>query len=156
MWWGHVSLCVHLCAECSRWKFWKNLRSSLQLGHDPELSLSPIKCTLKHSHDANILIKGLFTRSVNITVFVGGMFDLFDCTETDNLYHFFWANQEKVVGKLFSWTQHEFCVNRCDWIILAGNEKRIGKDCLNCVNSTKWLYWTIFKRYKKRWHWQYV
>ena len=60
---------------------------------------------------------------------IGDGYDEF--TETNYSYHFFSANQQKVVSKFFSWTQHEFCVNRCDWRILAGNEKRIGKDCLN-------------------------
>ena len=31
--------------------------------------------------------------------------------ETENSYHFFWANQKKVVSKFFSWTQFEFCAN---------------------------------------------
>ena len=61
--------------------------------------------------------------------------------ETNNSYHFFWANQEKVVGKFFSWTRYEFCVNRCDWRILAGNEQRNWSGLLESLNQyflNKW------------------
>ena len=52
-------------------------------------------------------------------------------SETDNSYHFFWANHQQGVSKFFSWIQYDFSVNSCDWRILAGNEKRIGWYCLN-------------------------
>ena len=42
------------------------------------------------------------------------------------------ANQQKVISKFFSLTQ---IVNRRDWRILAGNEKRIARDCLNQANQ---------------------
>ena len=31
----------------------------------------------------------------------------------------------------YSWTQYDFRLNMCDWRILAVNEKRIVRDCLN-------------------------
>ena len=33
--------------------------------------------------------------------------------------------------KFYSWTQYDFSVNKCDWCILAGNEKK------NCVGKSK-------------------
>ena len=57
-------------------------------------------------------------------------------SKTENSYHFFWANQ-KVISKFFSWTQYEFCVNRCYWRTLAGNEKKMGQDCLNRTGPSR-------------------
>ena len=61
---------------------------------------------------------------------------------TEHSYHFLSANQEKVVGKFFSWTQYELCFNWYDWRILAANEKRINwsglleLDCLPAWSQT--------------------
>ena len=46
---------------------------------------------------------------------------------------FFRANRQKAKMKLFSCTQYDFSVSRCDWRILEGNEKRIVRDCLKHV-----------------------
>ena len=42
---------------------------------------------------------------------------------------------EPIISKFFSWIQYDFSVNRCDWRILAGNEKRIGLYCLNQIGK---------------------
>ena len=44
---------------------------------------------------------------------------------------FLGANKQKAGIKSCSWTQYDFSVNRCDWCILVGNEKRIMWNCLN-------------------------
>ena len=69
--------------------------------------------------------------------------------ETENSYHFFWANQRQVISKFFSWTQYGFSVNRCDWRILAGNEERIGRDCLNRIGI---LNLNLNSLYDVTWH----
>ena len=51
-------------------------------------------------------------------------------SETEKSYNFFRANQQKANLKFYSWTQHDFRVNRCDWRILVGNE-----NCLNWRTS---------------------
>ena len=50
---------------------------------------------------------------------------------TEKLYHIFQANQQRTNLKFYSRTQCESHMNRYDWPILAGNEKRIVRDCLN-------------------------
>ena len=45
--------------------------------------------------------------------------------EKESSYNFFRANQEKGNINFYSWTQYDFNVNRCDWRILACDEKNI-------------------------------
>ena len=50
--------------------------------------------------------------------------------ERHNSYYFFLANQQKVGTQIYSLTQCSLTVNKCDWHILAGNDKRINSHCL--------------------------
>ena len=58
--------------------------------------------------------------------------------KTDNLYNFFRTNQQNGNFKFYSWTQHNFHVNRCDWHILPPSEKEIAPDCLNRLFPETW------------------
>ena len=59
--------------------------------------------------------------------------------KTYNSYHFFRANQQEGNFKFYSWTQHDFYVNRRYWHILLGNEKEIAReDCLNRLIPKTW------------------
>ena len=61
--------------------------------------------------------------SVHNTSLLGNVASSTGGAETDKSYHFVGANQQKAGIKSFSGTQCDFNVNRCDWCILAGNEK---------------------------------
>ena len=62
--------------------------------------------------------------------------------ETDKSYHFFGSNQQNAGIKSFSWTQYDFSVNRCDWRILAGSDKRVVRNCLNRGNRLSCFFET--------------
>ena len=51
-------------------------------------------------------------------------------TEREKPYNFFRAKQQNANFIFYSQTRYDFRVNRCDWCILADNEKRIVQDCL--------------------------
>ena len=57
--------------------------------------------------------------------------------------------EQNVNPKFYSWTQCDFCVNRCDWCGLVGNEKRIRIVGIVCAFELLEMF-KIFERIREK------